>query len=161
MGLLLIERLGVGLRQAQQVPACEEDQQPTKDQAEQQKAADQRRGYHLGLVATRSTLDSLRLDQLIELPAHLLDQLATTIGADVLHHRQSFTTPFDRELGKFHPLVFQRLDPLDSPALGRIVTNLLLELGQPALEDRQATVIGRQENFLTGDEIAAHAAFEV
>ncbi len=161
MRLLLIQRFGVGLRQTHQVASCAVHQKCAEKQAEQQESTDQRRGDRLGGVAMRSTRASFVFDQVVELSAHVVDQLASTIGSNVFDDRQAFATPFDAGLGEVPPLLQQHFDPLDPPKLQRIFTHLLPQLGHATLQHRQAVQVGLEKHFLTGDQIAAHAAFQV
>src|SRR5690606_20181474 len=114
MGPLLVQRIGVAVRQTEQVTTTEIDQQATENQAEQQKTADQRRGDHFRRVGSfRSDLPFMR-DEVIKQQPLLFLQFQPTLAAYVLDHWLVLRATCNRFLGESDPLVVQLANTLDS-----------------------------------------------
>ncbi len=161
MGLLALQRLRVAFRQRGQVAAAEIDQNTAEDQAEQQEAADQRRGHRFGVADALSTALPLGCDVLIEQVTALIGQIQASASTHVVDYRLSSRAPSDAFLGKGQPETVSGLDLLEARHLQRVVARVFFELVQLLLHALQTLTVGVEKNLLAGDQVAAHTGFQI
>ncbi|MNF34223.1 hypothetical protein D3C84_150590 [compost metagenome] len=160
--LLLRGQVGtVAFRKADQVPTPDVGQQAADAGDEQHVQGDAPDRRATNLFVARGTQLLLHAGDVFVLFADFVGQALATTG---LHHRAvvaAATLQVDHRLGIGIPLGLQRLDPTQPVKLYRVVRRQLLQGVKRHHDSRLRRFIGVKEVRVTGQQITAHAGFQV
>ena len=161
MRRLLVHRLGVGTGQADQFAAAKIGQQPGHGQAEKQEYTHRPAGGRFGRHVSLDQQLFFDFQETVELAPHLVGERLAAAALDQGQVIAFVAAQIDHFGGELFPQLLRRLHLAQTGLLRRVVRYFIDQSIELGLDQRQVGLVRRQKLLVLGNEIAAHAGFQL